>query len=254
MSFGNSHRCRSTPREEHRSMESDEHRPTHPVQHRSAPSMESIASCETVRIMTHEEFTARHLIHLSPTVSPRKTSIGNTNWSPIDIRNASEPMMVEHAIEGRTLRKKKEKVPKHLKRGANEKDMDNFTKRVLRIPMDKPFTCYSDSGAKRELDGEISIDTPPEPSLDCRFEATIDRVLEALINSDPTNEVDDFPEGSIDSWENDYYQPSFAIHIVIPSRRKIRVVQPDEHGVYRDEDGNAQVPDGRIINVSKEDI
>ena len=66
------------------------------------------------------------------------------------------------------------------------------------------------------MDGEISIDTPLEPSLDCRFEATIDRVLEALINSDPTNEVDDFSEGSIDSWENDYYQPSFAIHIVIP--------------------------------------
>ena len=31
-------------------------------------------------------------------------------------------------------------------------------------------------------------------------------------------------------------------------------MQVDEHGVYRDEDGNAHAPDGRIINVSKEDI
>ena len=32
------------------------------------------------------------------------------------------------------LEEKKGKILKHLKRGANEKDMDNFTKRVLRIP------------------------------------------------------------------------------------------------------------------------
>ena len=37
------------------------------------------------------------------------------------------------------MRKRKEKVPKHLKRGVNEKEMDGFTKRVLRIPLDKPF-------------------------------------------------------------------------------------------------------------------
>ncbi|KAF3589285.1 hypothetical protein F2Q69_00030111 [Brassica cretica] len=48
-----------------------------------------------------------------------------------------EPMQVD--TERRTLRKKKEKVPKHLKRGVNEKEMDSFTKRVLRIPLDKPF-------------------------------------------------------------------------------------------------------------------
>lgn len=50
--------------EEHRPMEIDEHRTTHPVQHRLTPSMESVASCETVRIMTHEKFTG---IHLHPT-------------------------------------------------------------------------------------------------------------------------------------------------------------------------------------------
>ena len=37
------------------------------------------------------------------------------------------------------MRRRKEKVPKHLKRGVNEKEMDSFNKRVLRIPLDKPF-------------------------------------------------------------------------------------------------------------------
>ncbi|KAF3543678.1 hypothetical protein DY000_02006942 [Brassica cretica] len=65
-------------------MESSEHRPTHHVQHRSTPSSESIAFFETVRIMTHEGFAARHP-HPPPTlpVSPRKTSIGNNNHPPI---------------------------------------------------------------------------------------------------------------------------------------------------------------------------
>ena len=37
------------------------------------------------------------------------------------------------------MRRRKEKVPKHIKRGVNEKEMDIFTKRVVRIPLDKPF-------------------------------------------------------------------------------------------------------------------
>ena len=48
-------------------------------------------------------------------------------------------MEVDKAAKGRTLRKREEKVPKHLKRGVNEKELDSFTKRVLRIPLEKPF-------------------------------------------------------------------------------------------------------------------
>ena len=48
-------------------------------------------------------------------------------------------MQVDEATEGRVLRKRKEKTPKNLKREANEKEMDGFTKRVLRIPMEKKF-------------------------------------------------------------------------------------------------------------------
>ncbi|KAF3531578.1 hypothetical protein DY000_02040340 [Brassica cretica] len=50
-----------------------------------------------------------------------------------------EPMQVDEATERRRLRKRKEKIPKNLKREANEKEMDGFTKRVLRIPVEKPF-------------------------------------------------------------------------------------------------------------------
>ncbi|KAF3555420.1 hypothetical protein F2Q69_00013576 [Brassica cretica] len=57
MSFGGSHWCCLTPRDDHRSMEWDEHRSTSDVQFRST---ESAASCETVNIMTHEEFAAKH--------------------------------------------------------------------------------------------------------------------------------------------------------------------------------------------------
>ncbi|KAF3583779.1 hypothetical protein F2Q69_00029512 [Brassica cretica] len=48
-------------------------------------------------------------------------------------------MQEYEAAEGRRLRKRKEKIPKNLKREANEKEMDGFTKRVLRIPVEKPF-------------------------------------------------------------------------------------------------------------------
>ncbi|KAF3570292.1 hypothetical protein F2Q69_00059124 [Brassica cretica] len=48
-------------------------------------------------------------------------------------------MRVDEATEGRRLRKRKEKISKNLKREAKEMEMDGFTKRVLRIPVEKPF-------------------------------------------------------------------------------------------------------------------
>ncbi|KAF3590072.1 hypothetical protein F2Q69_00028884 [Brassica cretica] len=66
MSFRSSHWGRPTPREEHRPMESDEHRSIPDTQHRSTVHTESVASCETVRIMTHEEFGDKHPHPLKP--------------------------------------------------------------------------------------------------------------------------------------------------------------------------------------------
>ncbi|KAF2604764.1 hypothetical protein F2Q70_00025355 [Brassica cretica] len=66
MSFGGSHWCRSTPSHEHRSTEVTQNRSIFSPGHRSITPTESTASCNAVRIMTHEEFTAKHPHPLSP--------------------------------------------------------------------------------------------------------------------------------------------------------------------------------------------
>lgn len=48
-------------------------------------------------------------------------------------------MIVDQGTEGQTLRRRKKMISKPLKRGSNKKEMTNFTKRVLRIPIDKLF-------------------------------------------------------------------------------------------------------------------
>ncbi|KAF3536773.1 hypothetical protein F2Q69_00024324 [Brassica cretica] len=53
--------------------------------------------------------------------------------------DGDDPMEEDMVSTGRTLRRRKKKVVKHLKRGANEKEMKNFQKRVFRIPLHKPF-------------------------------------------------------------------------------------------------------------------
>ncbi|KAF3506924.1 hypothetical protein F2Q69_00009432 [Brassica cretica] len=60
MSFGGSHWCRSTPSHEHRSTEVIQNQSTSCLGHRSTTPTESTASCNAVRIMTHEEFAAKH--------------------------------------------------------------------------------------------------------------------------------------------------------------------------------------------------
>ncbi|KAF3582956.1 hypothetical protein DY000_02031069 [Brassica cretica] len=53
--------------------------------------------------------------------------------------DGQDPMEEDRVPTGRTLRRRKEKVAKHLKRGDDEKEKQNFRKRVFRIPIDKPF-------------------------------------------------------------------------------------------------------------------
>ncbi|KAF3557425.1 hypothetical protein F2Q69_00012995 [Brassica cretica] len=66
-----------------------------------------------------------------------------SEYPPEPVRTPSddgEDPMEEYRIPtGRTLRIKKEKVAKHLKRRANDKEMESFRKIVFRIPIDKPF-------------------------------------------------------------------------------------------------------------------
>ena len=160
MSFGGSHWCRSPPSHEYRSTEVIQNRSTSSPGHRSTTPMESTASCKAVRIMTHEEFAAKHPHPPSPVyvkIDRRSdTAIDRQPPAPIDRRvpityrvqmakidvarlNALRPkpkpsdnppeivkipsddgedsMDVDRVPTGRTLRKRKEKVEKHLKRG-----------------------------------------------------------------------------------------------------------------------------------------
>ena len=97
--------------------------------------------------------------------------------------------------------------------------------------------CYYDHEAEVELETEASIDTQPEASIDKKSDAVIDEELETPIESDHANEKDNFPEGSINSWENDYCQPSFTIQTTTPSKRKISTMEPYEYDEdYREEE------------------
>ncbi|KAG5384855.1 hypothetical protein IGI04_036325 [Brassica rapa subsp. trilocularis] len=58
---------------------------------------------------------------------------------PNPLNSSPEPVQEEQETEGRRFRKRKEKIPKNLKREANDKEMDGFTKRILRISIEKPF-------------------------------------------------------------------------------------------------------------------
>ncbi|KAF3504609.1 hypothetical protein F2Q69_00042215 [Brassica cretica] len=85
----------------------------------------------------------------------------------------------------------------------------------------RPYFCYYDHEVEVELETEASIDTQLEASIDKKSDAVIDEELETPIESDHANEKDNFPEGTINSWENDYCQPSFTIQTTTPSKRKI---------------------------------
>ncbi|KAF3567045.1 hypothetical protein DY000_02016124 [Brassica cretica] len=165
---------------------------------------------------------------------PSETSTYNNSQQSED---GSEPMMVEQATEGLTVKIRKEKTPKHLKRGANEKKMDSFAKSVLRIPMNKPFGEY----------------VYFESNVNCilKHRSPLSLIRRSILRLKPR-------------WANMMMHRSTvglaktvtrALRFTLLSLQKgSRVVQLDDYGVYRDEDGNAQTLDGWIINASKEDI
>ncbi|KAG5414496.1 hypothetical protein IGI04_002063 [Brassica rapa subsp. trilocularis] len=157
--------------------------------HRSTSSAKS-TDCNAVRILTHEEFAAKHPHPPSPFYDkidrPVESTINRQGESDVDrhtpppidrqapltyrvrlpsidndyinalrpppkplasppepkpnpLNSSPEPVQENKETEGRRLRKRKEKIPKNLKQEANDKEMDGFTKRVLRIPIEKAF-------------------------------------------------------------------------------------------------------------------
>ncbi|KAF2532852.1 hypothetical protein F2Q70_00029127 [Brassica cretica] len=78
MSFGGSHWCQSTPNHKHRSTDVIQNRSTSSPGHRSTTPTESTAYCKSVRIMTHEDFAAKHP-HLPCPVYMPKIDVARLN-------------------------------------------------------------------------------------------------------------------------------------------------------------------------------
>ncbi|KAF3530609.1 hypothetical protein DY000_02040832 [Brassica cretica] len=168
MSFAGSHWCRSTPSHEHRSTEVIQNQSTSSPGHRSTTPTESTASCKAVRIMTHEEFAAKHPHppshvyvnidrHSDPTIDrQQKTVIDRQPQAPIDRR---APIMYQvqmpkidvarlnaHRPKPKPSKNIPETVRTPLDDGVDPMDVDRVPKgRTLRkrkekwIPQDKPF-------------------------------------------------------------------------------------------------------------------
>ncbi|KAF2571818.1 hypothetical protein F2Q70_00003817 [Brassica cretica] len=229
MSFGRSHWCRSTPSHEHRSTEVIQNRSTSSPVYRSTTPTESTASCKAVRIMTHEEFAAKHphppslvympkidvacLNALRPKPKPSENP-PETVKTPSD--DGVDPMEVDRVPTGRTLRRRNEKVAKHLKRRANEKENESFQKRVFMIPLDKPFDeAYythrlriNDPGIIAACHCGAEDETEYSASIETHTATSIDSAQQKLTNAEG-EESFDIRQGE---WENDYYIPTMATH------------------------------------------
>ncbi|KAF2596979.1 hypothetical protein F2Q68_00010078 [Brassica cretica] len=113
-------RHRSTERDRHRSTTSSSHQSTRTSHIPSADAKDGLARLNTLRPQP------KPLDNPQEDISPHSD-------------DAAEPMEVDKFPTGRTLRKRKGKVAKHLKREVNEKEMESFQKRVFRILLEKPF-------------------------------------------------------------------------------------------------------------------
>uniref|UniRef100_M4F6R7 Uncharacterized protein n=1 Tax=Brassica campestris TaxID=3711 RepID=M4F6R7_BRACM len=125
------------------------------------------------------------------TLRPPPKSLANPpepTTNPLD--TTPEPMQFDEAINGRVLRKRKEKIPKHLKRKANEKEMDGFNKRVLSIP-----------------------------------HAIVEQSMKPTFQQPNKNRRDDY---SIGSWPDSEFHDSFAVETVFLSSNEDPTEEYDE--------------------------
>ncbi|KAF3486839.1 hypothetical protein F2Q69_00052482 [Brassica cretica] len=147
--------------------------------------------------------------------------------------DGEDSMEEDRVSTGRTLRGKKEKVAKHLKRGANDKEKKSFCKKVFRIPIDKSFEdAYYTHKLWMFLD--IKLNWNSSLLLGRAFLSTVGAVCNLQTNQlcltliDPNAHYDPIPvrshrrsleESMIqeslqlatvepNEWENDYYNPT----------------------------------------------
>nr|VDC96330.1 unnamed protein product [Brassica oleracea] len=190
--------------------------------------------------------------------------------------DAAEPMEVDKAPMGRTLRKRKGKVAKHLKREANEKEMESFQKRMFghgyrgrprpdpvtqppcrtAVPRPERREHIRSSQRHHSHPSQTSIHEfaakhphPPSPvyvKIDRHSDSVIDRHQETDIN--PSTSIDIDHTTSID------IRPIPKSIISKKAKFDKQYLTPDEFGIFRDPDGYARAIDGRTLHVSREDI
>ncbi|KAF3594004.1 hypothetical protein DY000_02020043 [Brassica cretica] len=139
-----------------------------------------------------------HLNALMPQPKPSDNSPEATNTHSDD---AADLMEVDRVPMGRTLRKRKEKVVKHLKRRANEKEMEFKQPQMSSRRINDPgliAACHC--GAEYERDYSASIETHTATSIDSAHQKSIDFLQEKSVDSSPGD------------WENDYYNSTMAAH------------------------------------------
>ncbi|KAF2575815.1 hypothetical protein F2Q70_00002025 [Brassica cretica] len=232
---------------------------------------------------------------------------------PNPLNSSPEPVQEDEETEGRRLRNRKEKIPKNLKRKANDKEMDGFTKRILRIPIEKTFDeayfthwlwmFFRESKDERfethkftttfptSFDGvhSTSVNTHPCPakqpltSIDTHTGTSIDiraavKVQEQENIPSPTRFIDTYLKRK--SMKSNHLKNTISAEIILPSIDAFvstsidTTLKPnlsisklndnanidygfltlDEFGIFGDPDGNARAIDGRILQVSREDI
>ncbi|KAF3568511.1 hypothetical protein DY000_02014407 [Brassica cretica] len=245
MSFGGSQWCRSTPDLEYQSTYTSPYRSIGTPEHRSTTPTETTASCNAMKILTHEEFAAKHTHPPNPDkvrITRRAdTSIDRQGESSIDrhkeaaidrqppaqyppeaVRTPSDdgedPMEEDRVPTGRTLRRRKEKVAKHLKRRANVKTPQTISRRIN----DPGIIAACHCGEDYETDYSASIETHTATSIDSGHQKST--AIPHVKSVDSRQ----------DDWKNDYYNLIMAVNDALAEN-------PDD--LYDEERFNMQIRD-----------
>ncbi|KAF3607628.1 hypothetical protein DY000_02046450 [Brassica cretica] len=110
-----------------------------------------------------------------------------------------DPMQVDEATEGRRLRKRKETIPKNLKREAKEKEMDESINTHIASSIDSNESPTTDEHYPTSLDGKQPVDhftLPDQCYPDFVFQQPIKRGRN---------------DYSIGSWADNEFHESFAV-------------------------------------------
>ncbi|KAF3555798.1 hypothetical protein F2Q69_00014879 [Brassica cretica] len=178
-----------------------------------------------------------------PLANPQETTPNPSDTTP-------EPIQVDEATEGRLLRKRKDKISKHLKREATEKEMDVRIVRqqvnVVELENDLGYIAACHCGAEYETEYSESIDTHTVTSIDSNESPTTDELYPMLLDGmqpvDYSTSLDQYypdfsfqqpnkngrDDYSIGSWAERGFHESFAVETVILSSNEDPTEEYDE--------------------------